>query len=476
MNLTGKNVLVMGLGRFGGGVGVTRFLHQQQARVTVTDQLPAEKLQTSLDQLADLPDLQFHLGEHRQQDFLHTDLIVVNPAVKPDHNPFLAAARDAGVPLTSEIALLVERLPNRQRTIGVTGTAGKSTVTAMIGAILHHALGESQVHVGGNLGGSLLTSLDRIQSDHWVVLELSSFMLESLRSHHWSPHIAVLTNLAPNHLDWHGSFDAYRHAKQVIFDYQSDEDFAVLTESGQEQFAICRGASVLVIPAQAGIQRQAPDLTPEQLGARLRGDDGKDRSRPPTSFRGELLVPGDHNRRNAALAVAAAHFADITHETAEDAVTQFPGLPHRLQLVATCQDVRFFNDSKSTTPDAAILAIDSFPPNTVHIILGGYDKGANLTPLAAHAAKHGRAIYTLGTTGPAIAAAARDAQGPAQIHECQALDHAVRVALAHLRRGDVLLLSPACASWDQFENYQARGNAFAAAVRQYATETNFHPH
>lgn len=235
-HLAGKRVLVMGLGRFGGGVGVTRFLHQQGALVTVTDQLPPEKLKTSLDRLANLANIQFRLGEHREQDFATADLVVVNPAVKPQANPYLAAATAAGVPLTSEIALLIDRLPNRRRTIGITGTAGKSTVTAMVGAILRAACGEQRVHVGGNLGGSLLMSLEKIRHDDWVVLELSSFMLDALRPMRWSPHIAVLTNLSPNHLDWHGSFEAYRAAKRVIFDYQSDEDFAVMMRGDAKRF------------------------------------------------------------------------------------------------------------------------------------------------------------------------------------------------------------------------------------------------
>ena len=448
-HLAGKRVLVMGLGRFGGGVGVTRFLHQQGALVTVTDQLPPEKLKTSLDRLANLANIQFRLGEHREQDFATADLVVVNPAVKPQANPYLAAATAAGVPLTSEIALLIDRLPNRRRTIGITGTAGKSTVTAMVGAILRAACGEQRVHVGGNLGGSLLMSLEKIRHDDWVVLELSSFMLDALRPMRWSPHIAVLTNLSPNHLDWHGSFEAYRAAKRVIFDYQSDEDFAVMMRGDAKRFS----------------------LDESRNGARVMCVDDPDAEPLATP----LLLPGKHNQINATFAQTVADLAGVDRKIATQTLAEFAGLPHRLQLVATYQDVRFFNDSKSTTPEAAMLAINSFPRGTVHIILGGYDKGANLTELAKQAARRCRGVFTLGVTGPAIAAAARQANGPAIIRESDTLDAAVRAALGEVQRGDVLVLSPGCASWDQFDNYEARGRAFASAILKYTTETNLHP-
>ncbi|MEE8459741.1 MAG: Mur ligase family protein, partial [Phycisphaerales bacterium] len=220
MDLAGQRVTVMGLGRFGGGVGVARYLIKLGADVLVTDLLSRDDLADSLAQLDGLP-IEYRLGEHNVSDFTTADLVVANPAVKPD-NRFLRAAQAAGVPVTSEIRLLVKALPNRLRTIGVTGTAGKSTVTAMIGHILKKAFPQppappgdqdtvaaTNVWVGGNLGGSLLDRLDEIGKDDWVVLELSSFMLHGLREDKWSPHIAVVINISPNHLDWHGTFEHY---------------------------------------------------------------------------------------------------------------------------------------------------------------------------------------------------------------------------------------------------------------------------
>jgi len=437
MNLTGKRVVVMGLGRFGGGAGVARFCVEKGAKVLITDVDPADKLAAGLAMIQGLP-VELRLGEHRIEDFTSADLVVVNPAVKPD-NLYVAAARDAGVALTSEIRLLVQHLPDRAKTIGITGSAGKSTTTAMTGHAMAKALGESSVHVGGNIGGSLLSQLDQIKPDHWVILELSSFMLQGLRDDGWSPHIAVVTNLNPNHLDWHGSIDHYRAAKQAIYDFQRDEtgDIAI------------GGPEVL------------NDFTPRVKDYRPVA--------AKASWPANLLVPGDHNRLNARMASEIVHAAiGQSHEATCEALADFPGLPHRLQFVCEASDVRYYNDSKATTPEAAILAIQSFAPHIVHVILGGYDKKTDLTPMAEIAASRCHAIYTIGVTGPAIARAA--ANSHAHVFEYGTLDAAVAKIVTQVRRGDVVLLSTGCASWDQFENYEQRGQKFAEAVLKYTGE------
>jgi UDP-N-acetylmuramoylalanine--D-glutamate ligase len=445
---TDKRVTVMGLGRFGGGVGVTRFLAARGAKVLVTDLDPADKLLKSVLQLSDLPGIAYRLGEHRIEDFTSADLVVVNPAVKPD-NPYVSAARDAGVALTSEIRLLIEHLPDRRRTIGVTGTAGKSTTTAMIGHILRrHAAG--RVHVGGNIGGSLLAQLDQIgggrsggtSGGDWVVLELSSFMLDNLRDAAWSPHIAVVTNVMPNHLDWHPTFEHYVAAKQVLLAFQRPEDHAIL-----------------------GHPIPRPGLSPRTT--RIVDLDGIETwtRRPAMS----LLLPGRHNAVNATLAIEACAIAGVTRDAAAAALADFPGLPHRLQFVCERNGVRYFNDSKSTTPEAAILAIESFTPGVVHAIVGGYDKHADLGAMASVAAQRCRAIYTIGATGDAIADAG-EAERSAEVVRSGTLDRAVAETLTRVREGDVVLLSPGCASWDQFENFEQRGAAFVEAVLKYQGE------
>ena len=519
MNLRGQNITVMGLGRFGGGVGVTRFLLAQGAQVLVTDLDPAEKLAASLTQLDGLP-VRWRLGGHDVTDFTHADLIVVNPAVDPHNNPYLQAAAQARVPRTSEIRLLIQHLPNPQHVIGITGTAGKSTTTAMIGHILQKAFrhegteargGEgtqarrhagtrreskefpgaipgARVWVGGNLGGSLLGEVQHITPADWVVLELSSFMLEDLAADHWSPHIAVITNIAPNHLDRHGTLEAYTQAKQNILEHQSSAQHAEAhgvtpwasplhatatpanpTSKIQNPKSPSSPAAVLGFPlSYPGITPRVTNVIWLENLANMTG-----RVEP------KLLIPGAHNILNARLALEACALAGVDRPAAARALEDFPGLPHRLCLVHTHHGVRYFNDSKATTPEAAILALQSFPAGIVHIILGGYDKHTDLTPLAHGAAQHAKAIYTIGATGPTIAHAAAtllplptgEGRGEggnsarAKIFPCTTLDLAMSQITTQVRPGDIVLLSPGCASWGQFENYEQRGDLFTRRAR-----------
>lgn len=408
----GKRITVMGLGRFGGGAGVVRWLCSQGARVLLTDLQSENDLADSLKDINDLiqSDLfTLRSGEHREEDFTskHCDLVIANPAVpKPWENRYLLAAQNSGVPITTEIRLTVERL-NRNRIIGVTGTAGKSTTAAMI----HHVLTcmEQPTHLGGNIGGSLLDTLDTIRDNDWIVLELSSAMLHWLDG--WSPHIAVMTNISPNHLDWHGSFEHYKQSKENVFRHQQQGDHA------------------------------------------LRGDECNDCK--PRAHPLPLKIPGAHNQSNACLALAAIKCATQvpTHETARY-LADFPGLPHRLQLVAEHDGMHFYNDSKSTTPEATVLAVKAFDdPARIHLIVGGYDKGVDLSPIAKLADVIA-GLYTIGATGQKLASLASRAEC------CDTLDEAVRRACSQMRPGDTLLLSPGCASWDQFTNYEQRGEAF----------------
>jgi UDP-N-acetylmuramoylalanine--D-glutamate ligase len=466
-DLKNKRVVVMGLGRFGGGVGVTRFLISRGAKVLVTDQAAPDTLAKSVKQLEGLG-VEFRLGEHLESDFASADVVVVNPAVDTRENIYLQAAIRAGVPLTSEIRLLTQNLPNPNHVIGITGSAGKSTTTAMIGLAMKEILGDSAVHVGGNIGGSLLGDLDSIRPSDWVILEISSFMLEGLEKDKWSPHIAVVTNLSPNHLDRHGTLEEYRRAKQTILDHQKPTDIAIIGPGQTQHFHA-------VTP---NLITWAADAQPPQL---------------------DMLLPGAHNRWNAALAAEAIAQAGVaTREQVFEIVSRFPGLAHRLQFVCDHAGVRYFNDSKATTPEAAAIALESFPANRVHIILGGYDKGSDFSALAKLAAKHAKAVYTIGKTGPAIARLVENwtydetsAHGVApasccggtsswerfcaEVVRCETLDRALAETVERVRVGDVVLLSTGCASWGQFENFEQRGNVFVEAVLKYTSEGRASP-
>ena len=427
--LAGVKVTVIGLGRFGGGVGVTRWLCGQGATVTVTDQAGRNELAESI-QALDGMDVAFHLGGHDRADFLAAELLIVNPAV-PREMPLLAEAAAAGVPRTTEINLFLQRCA--APVVGVTGSVGKSTTTAMIGDILRR---RRTTHVGGNIGGSLLEELPRILPDHVVVLELSSFQLEDLPIIGVSPHVAVMTNLAPNHLDRHGTMDAYAAAKKNIFAFQTGRDVLILNAAD---------------PIVSKWAAQAP---------------GRVEMFDPRGEPFELSLPGAHNQANAQAAWTAARQFGIDRATAAQALRDFPGLPHRLQFVTRRDGVRYFNDSKCTTPGGAIVALEAFPPRQAVIIVGGYDKHVSFEELGTALARRAKAVVALGATREAIIAAiqASQTEGTPPIERAEDLPAAVALAKKHAAPGDVILLSPACASYDMFTNYEERGQKFVELV------------
>jgi len=403
----GKRVTVMGLGRFGGGVGATRWLVRQAAEVTVSDQAGAEELAESVTALEGL-DVKLHLGGHRESDIVDCDVLVVNPGV-PFDSPYLAIAREAGIELTTEINLFLARCP--APVVGITGSAGKSTTTAMTGAILAR---RKPTHVGGNIGVSLLEKLEE------------------------SPHVAVVTNLHPNHLDRHRSMSEYAEAKKNIFRFQGPDD-------------------VLILNADNEVARWGNEA-PGQVC--LFSADAE---------RFDLPIPGKHNQANAQAAWVAAQRFGASRQDAEEALRGFAGLPHRLELVCRRGEVSYFNDSKSTAPTEAISALESFPVRSVIAIVGGYDKHVDLSELCAVIARRAKAVVATGQTGAKLARsigrASTGTKGP-QIIEAPMFEDAVKAARNLAGPGDVVLLSPGCASFDQFDNYERRGNAFRRLVQE----------
>ena len=428
-DLRNKRVTVAGLGHFGGGIAVAKWLVGQGAKVLVTDLAPAEKLADSLPQLAGLP-IEFALGEHRESDFTECDLVVTSPAVPPS-SKFLSAARTAGVPISTEIRLFLEHCPAK-RVVGVTGTKGKSTTTAILGRMLKT---RHTTWVGGNIGKSLLADLPAIKPSDIVLLELSSYMLEYLQPMKWSPHVALVTFLSADHTEWHGSHEAYMAAKVNLVRSQTSGDVAILPEGdAADRFAAATAAKVI----------------------RYRLDRDRQFDLP--------LLPGDHNQLNAQAAFLAAETLGVSWTDAQAAVRDFGGLPHRLELVHEAAGVRYYNDSIATIPDAAVVACNAFPPGKVIQIVGGSDKKLDMAPMCHTLSQRAKAVLCIGQLGPALAALATG--GTAVVKESGTLAVAMDQAKALAQSGDVVLLSPGSASYGQFVNFEERGETFTRLAKE----------
>lgn len=446
---TGRHVTIMGLGLFGGGVAAARYFASRGAHVTVTDLKSAEALRPSLDALEGLP-ITFHLGGHTVGDFARADVVVVSPAV-PKTSPFLKAAEEVGARITSEMNLFVERCA--APIVGITGSSGKSTTTALLGEMFGRV---RPTRVGGNIGRSLLEDLDAITPDETVVLELSSFQLEDLGRIGKSPQTAVVTCISPNHLDRHGTLAAYVDAKKNILRFQGPEDTAVLNADDAEVRSWerdARGRTVFYSadgPLEAGVFAEG-----ERLVFRLEGGG------ECLDLSGRLPLRGRHNVSNVLAAATAARLLGVPLDAIGDAVAAFRPLPHRLQPVGRVGDVLFVDDSKATTPPAARAAIEAFEEPVV-LIAGGYDKHIDPAPMVEAMRSGVRAAVLMGETADALAEALGP-DGPA-VERAASMDEAVRLAAKVARPGDVVLLAPGHASWDMFENYEHRGEAFRRAA------------
>ncbi|WP_010587762.1 UDP-N-acetylmuramoyl-L-alanine--D-glutamate ligase [Schlesneria paludicola] len=462
----GRRVLVMGLGAFGGGLGAVKFLVDRGAVVTVTDLRSAEKLAESLAALSETSPDRLVLGRHDEEDFRNAELIVANPAVKRDC-PFLVIARSAGVPITSEMNLFWRW--NRAPIVAVTGSNGKSTTTAMTHAIVERALSKQpgrRAWLGGNIGASLLPSVDQIRRDDLVVLELSSFQLADLNRLQVSPHVAVVTNFAPNHLDWHSDLNHYRESKQAILRWQTQGDVVVLNDDDQDV------AHWPLIGRRLGFGLRdmgASGAFWNGKGAVLR-QNGQELELP---LRDWLTLPGQHNVANALAATAAAMSAGADIASVQFALKNYQPLPHRLQFVGEVDGRRFYNDSLATTPESNEVALAAFEQPIV-LLAGGYDKQVDLGQMAIAIARRVKAVSLMGQTAPSL---------KSMITKCEknrchvsephvSFTEAFAWAYEQSEPGDVILLSPGCASYDWFRNFADRGAQFTHLVQRRMASKN----
>jgi len=450
--LAPKRVTILGLGLFGGGTGAARYFAERGAEVTVTDLRDERSLAESLEALSDLP-IRYRLGGHAEADFKGADLVIVNPAVPPDARG-LEMARRGGARLDTAINFFLRLCP--APVAAVTGTNGKSTTAALLGEMLR-ASGRT-TWVGGNLGGSLLGDLERMSPADAIVLEISSFQSERFGWSRAAPHVAVVTNIAPNHLDRHRDMNAYVRAKREMLAYQRPTDYAVLNAADP----ILRtwkdaGAAVKVFTG-------ADDSAPR--GARGEGNSlrlWREGTEENVSLEG-LHIPGEHNRLNAIAAAAAAWLMGAEGRAIGAGAASFEGLPDRLECVAERRGVRYYNDSIATNPESTIAAPRSFNEPIV-LIAGGSSKNLTFDEVGRLIGIRAKAAVLLGETAPEIEAAVLRAGGALAMRRAASLEEATKTAASLADAGDVVLLSPASASYDMFRNYAERGRIFRECVR-----------
>ena len=463
LDLRGKRVTLMGLGTRAGGVGVARYLTSQGAEVTVTDMRPPEALTEPLAMLVGLP-IRFILGGHQERDFTprQADLIVRNPGV-PRRAPLLELARAHGIPIEMEMSLFFRACP--APIIGITGTKGKTTVSTLTGELLRSAFPD--VVVAGNMGVSALEQLPRLHPEAPVVIELSSWQLEALIEHGLAPRIAVLTLIAEDHLNTYDGFADYAATKRGITRYQRPGDWLIVNRDDPEAWRAAGETAATVVP----------------FGEGDRGDDGAWQTREGLLWRQRSVetrwprpaspaLVGRHGARNALAAMAAALLAGVNADAIGHGLEAFRGVKDRMETVAELDGVTFINDTTATAPAATVAALDALSQAAaqVHLLAGGADKGLDPSPLAEAAAHHHAKVYLFaGTATPALEVALRE-HGLTPCGPFAGMTEAVAAARREAKPGDIILLSPGCASFGLFRDEFDRGDHFRETVRSLQQE------
>ena len=453
MELANKRVLVVGLGK--SGVASALFLKSRGARVTVSDSKPEAELRNEILLLLE-HGITIETGGHGERTFHGQDLIVVSPGV-PFDAPQLAQARSLGEAVIGEIELASQFLPGP--IVAITGANGKTTTTSLAGEII--AAGKFSTLVGGNIGIPAISLVDQAGPTTWTVLEVSSFQLETIVE--FRPRIAVILNITPDHLDRHKTFENYRNAKARVFENQKAEDFTGLNadDPATAELSERTRAQLFWFSRKKEVDR----------GAFVRGKqiyfrDGE-REHEVMALE-EVPLKGAHNLENVLAGVSIGMLAGCLPEQIGEAVRNFKAVEHRLEFVATVAGVDYYNDSKATNVDATIKALESFAGG-IHLILGGKDKGSDYTVLNDLLRERVKRVYTIGAAAAKIES---HIQGAAEIDHSETLEIAVQRASVSAVAGDIVLLAPACSSFDQFQNYEHRGSAFKEAVRSLARAHN----
>lgn len=445
MNLKNKRALVVGLGK--SGVASALFLKAHGARVTVSDSKTEDLLREEIPALLD-HGIVVETGGHGERTFREQDLIVVSPGVPADAPP-LVQARALDEPVIGEIELAAQFLSGPL--VAITGSNGKTTTTTLAGEIV--AAGGFQTLVGGNIGTPAISLVERATPQTVTVLEVSSFQLETIQT--FRPKIAVVLNVTPDHLDRHRTFAAYVDAKVRIFENQKADDFAVLNADDPTclELAARTRSKVFWFSRKKEVQ-QGADVRDGKLF--FRDFDG----RREILQASEIPLKGDHNVENVLAAICVGALMGCEAQRIRQAICDFKAVEHRLEYVATVRGVEYYNDSKATNVDATIKALESFPAN-IHIILGGKDKGSDYTVLNDLLRQRVKRVYTIGAAAEKIES---HIKGTVEVVHAETLENAIKQASTNAQSGDVVLLAPACASFDQFKSYEHRGRVFKEVV------------
>ncbi len=454
----------MGLGLYeqGSGISATRFLASQGAKITVTDLKTAEQLAPQLKRLGALKKkIKLVLGRHRAEDFKNVDLILKNPGA-PSSSPYLKIAQEKNIPIETDISLFFQLIP-RKRIIGITGTRGKSTTTSLIYEIIRVI--DKNAVLGGNIAKSPLAQMARVKKGGMAVLELSSWMLESLQPHHLSPYIAVVTNIYPDHLKTYRGMKDYAAAKENIFLWQNLQDCVILNRDNDFTFKMGKRApgrrfwfSLKEFKEENGIFARRGEIYFRQDGKEIKVLKIKD-----------IKLPGEHNLQNVMAAVCVAMIFGAKPAVIKKIVSNFKGVPNRLEFLKTAQGVKYYNDTTSTTPEAGIAALKALASKKqIVLIAGGSDKGLDFKEWAKEVKKNCKAVILLKGTGTErIKNFLPVTSYQLPVTEVVSMSEAVKEARQFAKAGDVILLSPACASFGLFTNEFDRGDQFRKIIAKF---------
>jgi UDP-N-acetylmuramoylalanine--D-glutamate ligase len=460
-DLKNKRITIMGLGLNQGGLGVTQFLVKAGAQILVTDLKTKEELKPSLEKLKGF-NIKYVLGRHREEDFINTDMVIQNPAI-PYNSKYLKIARSQGILIETDLGLFFQLCPSK-KIIAIAGTKGKSTVSFLVYHIFKEA--QKEIVLAGNIGISVLDILEKVTPQTWVILEISTWQMEGMKKHTFRPQTAVLTNILPDHLDRYPNFKEYASAEKLIFKHQRSNDNLVVNFDNEETIQVKEETKSQVYwfstkeKIESGSYLEKDNLVFQSGEHKI-----------PFAKISNLTLPGPHNLENILAAGAVGFIHKIPAEIILRAIKNFPGLPYRLEFIREFKGIKFYNDSCSTTPEATLAALESFPQQPIILILGGKDKKLDYEKLGKVIGENKEIKKIILLQHPdydassKIFSALKKYLNPEKIILASNLKIGVEAALQKAQPNEIILLSPAAASFGMFKNEFDRGDQFNTAVK-----------